>query len=75
MIFFLFNNGNYLRDFTHVDDVAEILYKFLAIGKIKKKIFNICSSKQVKIKDLLLPQNSLGLSIFFICILDVKNTI
>jgi UDP-glucuronate 4-epimerase len=52
--FFLFNNGNYLRDFTHVDDVAEILYKFLAIGKIKKKIFNICSSKPVKIKDLLI---------------------
>ena len=51
--FYLFNNGNYMRDFTYVEDVAKILTKFLSVGKIKKKIFNICSSKPIKIKKII----------------------
>ena len=34
--FYLFNNGNYMRDFTYVEDVAKILTKFISVGKIKK---------------------------------------
>ena len=51
--FYLFNNGNYTRDFTYVGDVAKILTKFLSVGKLKKKIFNICSSKPIKIKKII----------------------
>lgn len=51
--FYLFNNGNYTRDFTYVGDVAKILTKFLIVGKLKKKIFNICSSKPIKIKKII----------------------
>ena len=51
--FYLFNKGNYMRDFTYVGDVAKILTKFLSVGKIKNKIFNICSSKPIKIKKII----------------------
>ena len=51
--FYLFNKGNYTRDFTYVGDVAIILAKFLSVGKIKNKIFNICSSKPIKIKKII----------------------
>ena len=51
--FYLFNKGNYTRDFTYVGDVAIILAKFLSVGKIKYKIFNICSSKPIKIKKII----------------------
>ena len=50
--FYLFNNGEYVRDFTYVEDVAKILSKFLKVGKINHKIFNICSSNPIKIKNL-----------------------
>ena len=45
----LYNNGNYIRDFTYVVDVAKILTKFLNIPEQKRNIFNICSSKPQKI--------------------------
>ncbi len=45
----LYNNGNYIRDFTYVVDVAKILTKFLNIPEQKRIIFNICSSKPQKI--------------------------
>ena len=51
--FFLFNNGEYVRDFTYVEDVVKILSKFLKVGKIDNKIFNICSSNPIKIKNLI----------------------
>ncbi len=47
--FVLYNYGNYVRDFTYVDDVVDILFDFLKIGFLKKNIFNICSSKPVNI--------------------------
>ena len=52
-IFFLYNYGNYVRDFTYVDDLVKILSKFLKVNKIKNKIFNICSSKPIKVKKLI----------------------
>ena len=51
--FYLYNNGEYTRDFTYVEDVCEILKRFIKIGKIRGNIINICSSKPIKIKKIL----------------------
>ena len=52
--FELFNYGNHYRDFTYIDDAIEIVLK-LSKFKISKKfdIFNICSSKPVKITEII----------------------
>lgn len=50
--FYLFNKGEYVRDFTYVEDVVKILSKFLQVGIIDHKIFNICSSNPIKINNL-----------------------
>jgi UDP-glucuronate 4-epimerase len=47
----LYNYGNYLRDFTYIDDVTDILVKAYK-KNIERKTINICSSNPVKIKDL-----------------------
>ncbi len=58
--FELFNYGNHYRDFTYIDDAIEIVLK-LSKFKISKKfdIFNICSSKPVKITEIIKIINSL----------------
>jgi len=58
--FELFNYGNHYRDFTYIDDAIEILIKLSKL-KINKKfdIFNICSSKPIKITEILKIINSL----------------
>ena len=50
----LFNNGNHFRDFTYIDDAINICI-FLIKIKLKKKfdVFNICSSKPVRITKIL----------------------
>jgi len=52
--FELFNYGNHYRDFTYIDDAIQIILKLCKrnIGK-KFDIFNICSSKPVKITEIL----------------------
>ena len=57
--FELFNYGNHYRDFTYIDDAIEIVFKLskLKIGK-KFDIFNICSSKPIKITEVLKIINS-----------------
>ena len=57
--FELFNYGNHYRDFTYIDDAIEIVFK-LSNLKISKKfdIFNICSSKPIKITEVLKIINS-----------------
>jgi len=52
--FYLYNYGNHSRDFTYIDDLTSILKKMILI-KYKKKhdIFNICSSKPIKITNVL----------------------
>ena len=50
--FILFNNGDYIRDFTYIEDVVKILVKALKIEKINKNIINICSSEPVSIKKI-----------------------
>ena len=58
--FELFNYGNHYRDFTYIDDAIKIVLK-LSKSKIDKKfdIFNICSSKPIKITKILKIINSL----------------
>jgi len=58
--FKLNNYGDHKRDFTHIDDVANII-KSLILKKIKKKyqIFNICSNKPINLKLLLNKMNKI----------------
>ena len=58
--FELFNYGDHYRDFTYIDDAIQIILKLSKL-KIKKKfdIFNICSSKPIKITEVLKIINSL----------------
>ena len=58
--FELFNYGNHYRDFTYIDDAIQIVLK-LSKSNINKKfdIFNICSSKPIKITKILKIINSL----------------
>ena len=52
--FELFNYGDHYRDFTYIDDAIQIILKLSKL-KIKKRfdIFNICSSKPIKITEVL----------------------
>ena len=60
--FELFNYGNHYRDFTYIDDAIQMVLK-LSISKINKKfdIFNICSSKPIRITEILKIINSLNI--------------
>ena len=49
----IYNFGNYLRDFTYVEDVVEILFKLSLKKNLRIKTFNICASKPIKINDIL----------------------
>ena len=51
--FNLFNKGNHLRDYTHIEDVVEMM-DLLIRKKMKKnfEIFNICSNKPIDINKL-----------------------
>ena len=53
-IFKLYNFGNHVRDFTYVGDAIEIMYLLLKKhNRLKNfEIFNICSNKPVKLKDI-----------------------
>lgn len=54
--FNLFNNGNHVRDFTHVNDVVEAIQKLITV-KYKKnipfEIFNIGCEKPIHLKTIL----------------------
>ena len=52
--FYLNNYGNHTRDFTYINDVNKILYKFLLKKHSSKhQVFNICSSNPIKITNTL----------------------
>ncbi len=51
--FILYHHGNYIRDFTYIDDVVDVLFKSLKIGFLKKRKINICSSHPVSIKKII----------------------
>ena len=48
------NNGNHYRDFTHINDVVEILYALMN-KKINKTfdVYNVCSNKPQNIKKII----------------------
>ncbi len=47
------SEGNQLRDFVHVDDVVEAIFRTLKSKKAKGKIINIGSGQPRKIKDII----------------------
>ena len=51
--FYLFNKGNHYRDYTHIDDVVNIMYSLIK-KRISKKfqIFNICSNDPIALNKL-----------------------
>lgn len=49
-IFYLNNNGNHWRDFTHIDDVVSICEKLIKKKFVKNEIFNICSGKAIHVR-------------------------
>lgn len=49
----IYNFGNYLRDFTYIDDVVEIIFRLLQKKNTKIQTFNICASKPIKLKEIL----------------------
>jgi len=53
-VFYLNNAGNHMRDFTYINDVANITKKILFSKKKKSHdIFNICSNKPIKITKII----------------------
>ena len=54
-VFKLHNFGKHTRDFTHIDDVVEILFQLLKNNKKLKKndILNICSNKPVNLSNVI----------------------
>lgn len=49
----IYNFGNYLRDFTYIDDVINIISKLSLINEKKLQIYNICALNPVKITKIL----------------------
>ena len=47
----IYNNGDAVRDFIHVDDVCEVYIKLL--GNKKSAIYDVGSGQGIKIKDIL----------------------
>jgi len=48
----LYNHGEYVRDFTYIDDVIDVFRKVMFLN-IKKKILNVCSSNPIKMNELI----------------------
>lgn len=54
-VFRLHNFGKHTRDFTHIDDVVEILHRLLKNNKKLKKndVLNICSNKPMNLLNVI----------------------
>lgn len=52
-IFYLYNYGDHVRDFTYISDAVSIILKINFPKKISHNIFNICSSKAIEIKKVI----------------------
>ena len=51
--FHLYNRGNHLRDYTHIDDVVNIIVNLIKKRIAKKfQIFNICSNNPIDLNKL-----------------------
>jgi len=67
-IFYLNNKGNHLRDFTHINDIVQILDKMIKVNTKKyHDVFNICSSNPYSVKKFI------SVSKNFIRNIKVKN--
>lgn len=51
--FYLYNKGNHYRDLTYINDVNKILIKLINKNFSGHEIFNVCSSRSVKITKVL----------------------
>ena len=57
--FYLHNYGNHTRDFTYIEDVTEIINRFIYFNNRKKhEIFNICSNRTIKLNKILTILNT-----------------
>ena len=45
----IYGSGNYFRDFIHVNDVCEAIYRICITKKLNNEIFNIASGKKIKL--------------------------
>ena len=62
-IFYLNNYGNHHRDFTYIKDVCKILKKLIRVKvKYKHLIVNICSSKPIKLTNVMKKIDDLTLN-------------
>jgi len=52
-IFYLYNYGDHIRDFTYISDAVSMILKINFSKKISHNIFNICSSKATEIKKVI----------------------
>ena len=48
----VFGTGNYYRDFVHVKDVCDAIYKIITKKNLNNEIFNIGSGKKIKLIDI-----------------------
>jgi UDP-glucose 4-epimerase len=48
-----FSNGNQLRDYIYVDDVARLIEKCIAMPEAKNEIFNVCSETLTSVHDII----------------------
>ena len=49
----IYNYGNHIRDFTHINDIIDGIYSIIAKKKPGYKIFNIGNNKQVSLMKML----------------------
>lgn len=57
----IYNNGNHIRDFTHVNDIVDGIYGVINKNKFGYKIFNIGNNKTVHLMKMLrILEKSLG---------------
>ena len=52
-IFYLYNFGDHVRDFTYISDAVSMILKIKFPKKISHNIFNICTSKAIKINKVI----------------------
>ena len=48
----IFGSGNYYRDFIHVKDVSEAIFRVICKNNIKNEVYNIGSGKKNKLIDI-----------------------
>ena len=47
------SNGQQYRDFIYIDDAINLIFKSLRNKKVLGEVFNLCSGKPIKVKDII----------------------